>query len=161
MAGCDSFNRTSMESKRVFVFISSTWYRLLIEPVWNRNLSTIHLQRMSIPFNRTSMESKHATETTCAETAPSFNRTSMESKHTYGIWNVSAAFLLIEPVWNRNEQERTPEQRKWDELLIEPVWNRNSKLTGTLKSLDLTFNRTSMESKHGCSRSISLGCSNF
>ena len=39
--------------------------------------------------------------------------------------------LLIEPVWNRNTNERATEPLYWI-LLIEPVWNRNLKMTSSL-----------------------------
>ena len=53
------FNRTSMESKhsrhRNIIRID----KLLIEPVWNRNLDFINgYAGIQLPFNRTSMESK-------------------------------------------------------------------------------------------------------
>ena len=60
-----SFNRTSMESKRGNVIISCIKgcrvFRLLIEPVWNRNELQMGLRSggyEQFAFNRTSMESK-------------------------------------------------------------------------------------------------------
>ena len=80
-----SFNRTSMESKLVQILLRGCHPHLLIEPVWNRNFSKeFHCESIIRPFNRTSMESKHALR-----------------DWTYD----AAAKLLIEPVWNRNLEE--------------------------------------------------------
>ena len=75
-----------------------------------------------------------------------FNRTSMESKlNLYGVGGVVGIFLLIEPVWNRNDISTTP-------YFTEPSFNRTSMeskqiLANTNRLGGLTFNRTSMESK--------------
>ena len=54
---------------------------LLIEPVWNRNMTVGSLQPHHwYTFNRTSMESKHRRLTDATINAKPFNRTSMESK---------------------------------------------------------------------------------
>ena len=55
--------------------------------------------------------------------------------------------LLIEPVWNRN-QAITFLLKNYAPLLIEPVWNRNSVWRYLSGQQNLSFNRTSMESKH-------------
>ena len=134
---------------------------LLIEPVWNRNISQrwtlIILQEQAfnrtsmeskhewsfnvpstdaveLPFNRTSMESKPCTMISFALACLccAFNRTSMESKQHHlvephvGPFNQPIKldtalltgmrpFLLIEPVWNRNETETNDPSRirKW------------------------------------------------
>ena len=77
-----------------------------------------------------------------------FNRTSMESKLILKCCQSKSSGLLIEPVWNRNLASANAAP-KLSMLLIEPVWNRNRiRFIGRLQ-LRLTFNRTSMESKHG------------
>ena len=55
----ESFNRTSMESKRYRCVERLETRLLLIEPVWNRNIDprTAKIQS-DVTFNRTSMESK-------------------------------------------------------------------------------------------------------
>ena len=98
-----------------------------------------------------------------------FNRTSMESKRRWDRHSgQSPVFLLIEPVWNRNNDGGTrithyeyPFNRTSMEskhvvagfffnldhlLLIEPVWNRNIASIGASSGF-APFNRTSMESK--------------
>ena len=56
--------------------------------------------------------------------------------------------LLIEPVWNRNEDEKPDSASEVDILLIEPVWNRNDTVVNVSGSgVTVAFNRTSMESK--------------
>ena len=71
----------------------------------------------------------------------------MESKHLFPneIERVIIR-LLIEPVWNRN-RESMSRLKNAASLLIEPVWNRN--MSGLLSHhrLQVSFNRTSMESK--------------
>jgi hypothetical protein len=135
-----TFNRTSLESKR--------WYRL-----WARRRSYPEYQREGrahndLTFNRTSLESKHYGHASAGKDLMSFNRTSLESKPGCR-WTTShtATVLLIEPVWNRNNDDtcngdlryrafnRTSlESKRWYRLwarrrsyrlLIEPVWNRN------------------------------------
>ena len=79
--------------------------RLLIEPVWNRNQTTVDISGAlaALAFNRTSMESKLDL---CfhdgSEVGFAFNRTSMESKPCSRRCSSSSFSLLIEPVWNRN-----------------------------------------------------------
>ena len=69
----DSFNRTSMESKRQY---------LLFQGV------------PEIPFNRTSMESKPVPEVFSDLLWRSFNRTSMESKRYFDCVCVESAFTF-------------------------------------------------------------------
>ena len=58
----------------------------------------------SLPFNRTSMESKQRHANRCGIVVRAFNRTSMESKLP-NIFRIDRCLrLLIEPVWNRNQQ---------------------------------------------------------
>ena len=99
---------------------------LLIEPVWNRNLSINQpMPIMMHPFNRTSMESKRAN----------------------GMSKAQVIALLIEPVWNRNTVKYLITHDRHI-LLIEPVWNRNHFYRCCQRRFTcLTFNRTSMESK--------------
>ena len=52
--------------------------------------------------------------------------------------------LLIEPVWNRNEDRIIPYKSALL-LLIEPVWNRNFHVFNIRKPDIPTFNRTSLE----------------
>ncbi len=100
------------------------------------------------PFNRTSMESKRINvNNTCISSLlliePVWNRNSHDRRRA-GWFEVE---LLIEPVWNRNldiDDLHECEAR----LLIEPVWNRNAYSTSGVDHKALTFNRTSMESKH-------------
>ena len=81
----------------------------------------------SATFNRTSMESKHVHRRAVETDKLAFNRTSMESKPD------EMCLLALRY-----------------ELLIEPVWNRNLLSTHSCVQSHLsTFNRTSMESKHG------------
>ena len=76
-----TFNRTSMESKRGRQTTRDVLIeKLLIEPVWNRNLLKHNHVVQGAPFNRTSMESKRDDGTAFA----------------------TLQNLLIEPVWNRN-----------------------------------------------------------
>ena len=58
----------------------------------------------SLPFNRTSMESKRAGGTGFGlGWVNPFNRTSMESKRdSFRSLKIVGFYLLIEPVWNRN-----------------------------------------------------------
>ena len=57
-------------------------FRLLIEPVWNRNtFFIVHGRDRPQSFNRTSMESKRFLLMPSFLSASPFNRTSMESKH--------------------------------------------------------------------------------
>ena len=66
--------------------IAIDWSRLwasilLIEPVWNRNIcGGDGIEIPSLPFNRTSMESKHIDADASIQYLKTFNRTSMESK---------------------------------------------------------------------------------
>ena len=55
-----AFNRTSMESKPIYIDEQiSAAFILLIEPVWNRNQASDPSTKRNAPsFNRTSMESK-------------------------------------------------------------------------------------------------------
>ena len=101
------------------------FFELLIEPVWNRNQPSPTITAVkTIPFNRTSMESKRRRCRHIYGESRTFNRTSMESKQNYGHGHTGSR-----------------------ELLIEPVWNRNSVVL-SIDEMDLpTFNRTSMESK--------------
>ena len=56
---------------------------LLIEPVWNRNERLLKRSvYLSVPFNRTSMESKLSSGCGLSFICLAFNRTSMESKQT-------------------------------------------------------------------------------
>ena len=77
-----TFNRTSMESKRINLAVIRVCANyLLIEPVWNRNSFWYWLFWEAVsPFNRTSMESKQTDEAVRSRSSR----------------------LLIEPVWNRN-----------------------------------------------------------
>ena len=76
-----SFNRTSMESKRVFSFVGGG----------------------EMTFNRTSMESKLPYPILESVFESPFNRTSMESKPIMTVFEATKErHLLIEPVWNRN-----------------------------------------------------------
>ena len=137
-----------MESKQINLLkMKRNGRSLLIEPVWNRNVSCGSITTPFSPFNRTSMESKPAYFLKTHELVSPFNRTSMESKHLSSAalcdlsratfnrtsmesklsrsYNFSSILsLLIEPVWNRNLIDGggvgTPTI-----LLIEPVWNRN------------------------------------
>ena len=122
-----AFNRTSMESKlEKSQGVSGCADALLIEPVWNRNVfedalavDICDFYRTSMeskligrslkrafyrPFNRTSMESKLVAVIGLSAFSTAFNRTSMESK-LYLVYETltGAVSLLIEPVWNRNE----------------------------------------------------------
>ena len=54
--------------------------------------------------------------------------------------------LLIEPVWNRNNYQASCQTNN-NSLLIEPVWNRNKLRYEQQEVVVVTFNRTSMESK--------------
>ena len=78
--------------------------------------------------------------------ALTFNRTSLESKPVIHPHSRTHPALLIEPVWNRNPSA-TNRYRLEGELLIEPVWNRNKRGVVYLRSMNRTFNRTSLESK--------------
>ena len=54
---------------------------LLIEPVWNRNLTAdVLAEEGKLTFNRTSMESKHGVASKTRSYRRVFNRISMESK---------------------------------------------------------------------------------
>ena len=121
-----TFNRTSMESKLTLPEATGGTGELLIEPVWNRNVSHEIADLVGVTFNRTSMESKHmssmrsssdrgfgAFNRTSMESKlgtgyaamrgfQTFNRTSMESKLISFLSRLSRFSLLIEPVWNRN-----------------------------------------------------------
>ena len=162
--GCgDSFNRTSMESKhfRGDWRLRASGFKLLIEPVWNRNAHEL-CARMGFrgAFNRTSMESKRRwTYTRLATLMPAFNRTSMESKlRTACYWLCEKPNLLIEPVWNRNWCGSLETSSPASCLLIEPVWNRNVSSAFTVSKRVSTFNRTSMESKHAFDKWQRLRC---
>ena len=79
--------------------------KLLIEPVWNRNIDNAALDAwVTEPFNRTSMESKRMQMAVNKSYSQTFNRTSMESKLTNYVYVciIYCRDLLIEPVWNRN-----------------------------------------------------------
>ena len=100
-SGHFAFNRTSMESKRVTSIHASRispFNRTSMESKHNFKASPLHTYT---PFNRTSMESKHYLYQTTETQMDSFNRTSMESKQFCFDFD-SFAYLLIEPVWNRN-----------------------------------------------------------
>ena len=84
----------------------------------------------------------------------SFNRTSMESKQRAVDGCESNISLLIEPVWNRNEISVPSGMYISPPLLIEPVWNRNLSWIYRYATLILSFNRTSMESKHMLQRAV-------
>ena len=83
--------------------------KLLIEPVWNRNL----LRVASITTVKVS-----------------FNRTSLESKPWKAERDGVGYALLIEPVWNRNTGQAGEIIDIIGTLLIEPVWNRNYAQSG-------------------------------
>ena len=78
-------------------------YKLLIEPVWNRNLidkvvtGVTDLLLIEPVWNRNQWVFDIAFE------CPPFNRTSMESKQEYQQALTGLNLLLIEPVWNRND----------------------------------------------------------
>ena len=77
-----TFNRTSMESKHLYVAIDEVDFGyLLIEPVWNRNCPAA--SNCSWMFSLL--------------IEPVWNRNS-----NIQVIEVSAEDLLIEPVWNRN-----------------------------------------------------------
>ena len=99
-------------------------------------------------FNRTSMESKLSLGKPSWVPYPPFNRTSMESKRRISGISVHGDRLLIEPVWNRNLLWHHTSRGLYLRLLIEPVWNRNLLPLHFPQRSVLTFNRTSMESKH-------------
>ena len=103
--------------------------RLLIEPVWNWNLSWLW-STASPPssFNRTSMELKQRIGLfLCQLPENPFNRTSMELKH--GIHECSIPILRITP-FNRTSMELKPKR-------LDVSWEGHT-----------AFNRTSMELKH-------------
>ena len=142
------FNRTSMESKLYHSCESGMHDGLLIEPVWNRN------GRSGIAFDGTYFlliepvwnrnQSAHFLRPQHQKT---FNRTSMESKLGWYFGTLWRRRLLIEPVWNRNIRSHLTFWRPSFRLLIEPVWNRNRRTPQGVWYCDVTFNRTSMESK--------------
>ena len=100
--------------------------KLLIEPVWNRNMPIVKtLLKKCLTFNRTSMESKRGIMLQAHADNPG---------------------LLIEPVWNRNRLCACLDIL-FSTLLIEPVWNRNLLAYALGVASVVTFNRTSMESK--------------
>ena len=98
-------------------------------------------------FNRTSMESKQITDTSGFEDSqflliePVWNRNDDEIANHATIFT-----LLIEPVWNRNVGWWLFSHSAFY-LLIEPVWNRNRSYIKETWHGSATFNRTSMESK--------------
>ena len=106
-----------------------------------------------IPFNRTSMESKHYLVDDINEVInlliePVWNRNLLRLCLAFEVCQ-----LLIEPVWNRNRAGRTSEAKPLFGLLIEPVWNRNFVTFFSSWIFQMwTFNRTSMESKHAWSK---------
>ena len=127
---------------------SSSIGALLIEPVWNQNLLIGWLSKTSVGlliepvWNQNCLSGNGN-----LSTSQSFNRTSLESKHatTYQIL-LALIQLLIEPVWNRNifvPRNHTGRMR----LLIEPVWNQNMCLASSGNGSCISFNRTSLESK--------------
>ena len=129
------FNRTSLESKRLCNRLSSALIPLLIEPVWNQNVSDFRtLGRNSKTFNRTSLESKLK-----------------NLSHLFGV----IPCILIEPVWNQNCRRvlNSIRFKHGSQYLIEPVWNQN--ITSFPRILSKKFvsisNRTSLESKR-CSK---------
>ena len=71
----------------------------------------------------------------------------MESKLPPWRSSHSDAWLLIEPVWNRNAENLSDGTALYEKLLIEPVWNRNHVLKVHDPQRFDSFNRTSMESK--------------
>ena len=106
-----------------------TW--LLIEPVWNWNLTQLltPYDNEQVPFNRTSMELKLDFHTILCRLGYQ---------------------LLIEPVWNWNfTLSERPLPGALVDLLIEPVWNWNCSTDRSIRKpiFLFTFNRTSMESK--------------
>ena len=128
---CITFNRTSLELKRVEADYELTLRPLLIEPVWNWNLYVTHSPVcLYLPFNRTSLELKHVWRKDKPRAVVAFNRTSLELKLERSFWKATPC----------------------PTLLIEPVWNWNLTIT-VLKLFDGTsFNRTSLELKHNVIR---------
>ena len=75
-----------------------------------------------------------------------FNRTSMESKLGWAVGAGGQCSLLIEPVWNRNEQATCHRDHR------PQTFNRTSMESKRVFEIHLpcqylSFNRTSMESK--------------
>ena len=115
-----------MELKQGPADPSARYWTLLIEPVWNWNLSLSHqLEKQLWTFNRTSMELKHwILVARCLWQLGLL----IEPVWNWNIW-IHLEFylvdrLLIEPVWNWN-WVRISDPSLWSLLLIEPVWNWN------------------------------------
>ena len=98
-----AFNRTTMELKRSFAWCCFAWF---------------------FAFNRTTMELKLYILSAITGQWYPFNRTTMELKLTMGYFRRILQMLLIEPLWN---------------------WNNEEKTSGN--SSPSTFNRTTMELK--------------
>ena len=145
------FNRTSLELKQnPAAFIAIPTFRLLIEPVWNWNLVEHFLPCTVFTFNRTSLELKHFFQFPSGSRCISFNRTSLELKLKQHFYTSKTGFcLLIEPVWNWNKRRVILTREKLS-LLIEPVWNWNVHALYQTLPKRSSFNRTSLELKHGC-----------
>ena len=122
-----SFNRTSMESKHV------DW---------------LGEDGFSGAFNRTSMESKPELRVFKCVGCKTFNRTSMESKPCrIVILYRRMSFLLIEPVWNRNESSNHPPNCRHKKPFNRTSMESKQYSEGIEKRVLGAFNRTSMESK--------------
>ena len=138
-----------MESKRKNPGRVKKLFKLLIEPVWNRNSQLYRADGFcTFTFNRTSMESKLFTKKQASKQITSFNRTSMESKQ----FNKTSKFRYLGYPFNRTSMESkhgrlVGRYALCRQLLIEPVWNRNIDLHHQRYSQFFAFNRTSMESK--------------
>ena len=101
--------------------------KLLIAPIWNRNLAmAMGGWYFLIPFNRTNLESKQASEAILCRHLNAFNRTNLESKRM-----LATPYLSYCTTFNRTnlESKRSCHHRVLYhlELLIAPIWNRNRK----------------------------------
>ena len=149
-------NRTSMESKLCLQLDSQAHETsLLIEPVWNRN-GRPSGRRTASPLstsNRTSMESKLSLYYQSAVAYPS-NRTSMESKLSLVVYSNHKKYLLIEPVWNRNNFQQPARKVTYtsNRTSMESKQNVRRTLEGRIRP----SNRTSMESKLANSTMLSI-----
>ena len=133
-----TFNRTSMESKRsIALRLEMLACTLLIEPVWNRNwfprwevwtASKDGILLIEPVWNRNNSDVIYGGQSQVLLIEPVWNRNVIPGETVAGVRS-----LLIEPVWNRNYEVN------WslftgDILLIEPVWNRNLSVGKVLES---------------------------
>ena len=120
-----TFNRTTMELKRVLYDYLGSPRLLLIEPLWNWNCP----MPLWCPSARLLL----------IEPLWNWNRSPLQHL-------TAVALLLIEPLWNWNA-EGTMFVRVGGKLLIEPLWNWNVPCFDIQYHWWQPFNRTTMELK--------------